>query len=276
MAASLVKNDPDGSGIRKFWGEFRQWLDRDWPEAVLVSEWGNPTQSIRAGFHIDFLLHFGEPAYQKLFHAEAAPLPDKISDTPCYFRRQDGCGIRGFLDNYTQHLRATTGRGYISLPTGNHDFARLIRGRSEDELRVIYALLFTLPGVPFIYYGDEIGLRFQENLPSKEGGYARTGTRCPMAWDNSRNAGFSSAAKADCYLPPDDSPTAPNVATQELDEHSLLNHVRELLRLRREMPALGNTAQFAPLLAADKPSPFVFQRRAGKPARSGRSEPIRD
>jgi maltose alpha-D-glucosyltransferase/alpha-amylase len=118
--------------------------------------------------------------------------------------------------------------------------------------------------VPSLYYGDEIGLRFQEDLPSKEGGYARTGTRSPMAWDNSRNAGFSAAPRAQCYLPPDNSIDAPNVAAQEADENSLLHHVRELLRLRRELPALGNAAKFTPFLALDQPGPFVFERRAGR------------
>jgi len=264
MAASLIKGDPDGAGIRKFWGEFRDWLDRDWPEAVLVAEWGNPSAAIRAGFHIDFLLHFGEPAYQQLLHAEPAPHPGKSAPVPCYFRRRGGTGVTGFLHNYTRHLRATAGHGFIALPTGNHDFARLIRGRSEPELRVIYAMLLTLPGVPFIYYGDEIGLRFQDDLPGKEGGYARTGTRCPMAWDHSHNTGFSTAPEADCYLPPDHSADAPDVAAQDADPGSLLNLVRGLLRLRRELPALGNTAKFAPLHATEHPSPFVYQRWAGR------------
>jgi maltose alpha-D-glucosyltransferase/alpha-amylase len=264
MAASLVKGDPDGSGLRRFWGGFRDWLDRDWPEAVLLAEWGHPAAAIRAGFHIDFLLHFGEPAYRHLLRPEPAPQPGKISPEPCYFRRRGGCGVTGFLENYLRHLRATAGRGYLSLPTGNHDFARLIRGRTEDELRVIYALLLTLPGVPCLFYGDEIGLRFRENLPSREGGYARTGTRCPMAWDDTVNHGFSSAAAADCYLPPDPDPGAPEVAAQSADPGSLLNLVRTLLRLRREIPALGNAAKFAPLHATDRPAPFVYERRSGR------------
>lgn len=45
-----------------------------------------------------------------------------------------------------------------------------------------------MPGAPFIYYGDEIGMRYVERLVSKEGGYGRTGARSPMQWDSSKNA----------------------------------------------------------------------------------------
>lgn len=45
-----------------------------------------------------------------------------------------------------------------------------------------------MPGAPFIYYGDEIGMRYVEGLVSKEGGYGRTGARSPMQWDSSKNA----------------------------------------------------------------------------------------
>ncbi len=52
-------------------------------------------------------------------------------------------------------------------------------------------MIFTMPGAPFLYYGDEIGMRYRW-LPTKEGGYHRTGSRTPMQWDNGRNMGFSS------------------------------------------------------------------------------------
>ncbi|MBC8011075.1 MAG: glycosylase [Burkholderiales bacterium] len=260
MADSLVKGDPDRSGIRALWHEFRVWLDRDWPEAALVSEWGNPAESVASGFHIDFLLHFGEPAYRHLLAPCVEPAPrDRRFATPCYFQTKGGTGILPFLENYTRHLRATAGRGHVALPTGNHDFSRPTYGRTPAELRVIYAMLFTLPGVPFIYYGDEIGLRYRDDLPSKEGGYGRTGTRLPMAWDASRNRGFSTAATSACYLPPDSTADAPDVLTQTGAPDSLLEHTRALLALRHAEPALRQGA-FRPLFTDERDPLFAYLR----------------
>lgn len=120
-----------------------------------------------------------------------------------------------------------------------------------------------MPGVPVVYYGDEIGLRHQD-LPSKEGGYNRTGARCPMQWDGSRNAGFSSAPASDLYLPIDARRDRPTVAAQERDPDSLLHHVRRLAMLRRQHPVLGNTAGFTPLFAQRGRYPFVYERRLGR------------
>lgn len=58
---------------------------------------------------------------------------------------------------------------------------------TPDELKIAYAMLFTLPGAPFVYYGDEIGMRY---LPLPGGGYFRTGSAHPMQWDNSANRIF--------------------------------------------------------------------------------------
>lgn len=260
MADSLVKGDPEGEGIRALWREFRVWLDRDWPEAVLVSEWGNPEKACGAGFHVDFLLHFGEPAYRHLMAPCVEPAPRGARfTTPCYFQREGGTGIAPFLENYTKHLAATAGAGFVALPTGNHDFSRPLYGRSPAELRVIYTLLLTLPGVPFIYYGDEIGLRYRGDLPSKEGGYGRTGTRLPMAWDASRNHGFSTAPRSACYLPPDAAPDAPHVAAQLADPTSLLAHTRALIALRRATPALRQ-GEFCPLFADAADPLFAYTR----------------
>ena len=95
-----------------------------------------------------------------------------------------------------------------------------------------------MPGCPFIYYGDEIGMRYAHGLKSKEGGYERTGSRTPMQWDHSTNAGFSSARRESLYLPIDDAADAPNVASQETDSDSLLRTVRALNALRMAHPAL--------------------------------------
>ena len=260
MASSLVKEDADGRGIRKLWNGIRGWLNRDYPAAVLVSEWGNPIKAIPAGFHIDFMLHFGEPAYQQLCAPQVSPRADAGFG---FFDRKGQGDITAFLENYLTHYRATRRQGYIALPTGNHDFARFRHRRSEAELRVFLAMLLTMPGVPFIYYGDEIGLEFREGMVTKEGGYSRTGTRTPMQWTAEKNRGFSSAPTPKHYLPTNDK-RGQDVASQERNANSLLHTIRALLELRRRHAALGNDGDFEPLYAKPKQYPFAYLRRAGK------------
>ena len=88
---------------------------------------------------------------------------------------------------------------YASL--GNHDNARLGNRRSDDDLEIIYAFGLTMPGVTFIYYGNEIGMRqMPEDWPQVEGAYRpRNGARTPMQWARGKNLGFSSCRSA---LPP--------------------------------------------------------------------------
>jgi len=260
MANSLIKGGSDPEPLRRLWQGFRAWLERDYPEAVLVSEWSNPIEAINAGFHIDFMIHFGEPAYTHLVGS-----PNEIrgkSRIPHVFFERSGEGdIRLFLDNYLKNYTATAGRGYISLPTGNHDFQRPRRGREFDELKVLYAMLFTMPGVPFLYYGDEIGMRNLAGLAEKEGSMWRTGNRTPMQWTaDAPNLGFSTAPADQLYLPVDPADDAPTVAAQTDRPDSLLELTRALIALRKNHPALGNSSSFRPLYAETGRYPFVYER----------------
>ena len=64
----------------------------------------------------------------------------------------------------------TTGRkGLICIPSGNHDMDRLSRTVSGDKPKIAFAFLLSMPGAPFIYYGDEIGMRYIENLKCESG-----------------------------------------------------------------------------------------------------------
>jgi len=123
-----------------------------------------------------------------------------------------------------------------------------------------YALLFTMPGVPFLYYGDEIGMRFVEGLPSKEGGYDRTGSRTPMQWAPGRNLGFSEAEPSALYLPVDSSPDAPTVQEQQGDPGSILSMVKELISLRRRFEDLSADGDFEVVHAKAEDPLFVYRR----------------
>ena len=263
LAASLVRNDPDREAITALWSYYRGWLDQEHPEAVLISEWSNPSIAVPAGFHIDFLLQFGEPAYASLLGPKSR-VDAGARTPPAFFERAGGGDISSFIENYLKHYDATRSIGYVSLPTGNHDMPRPMWGRDAAEVRTIFAMLLTMPGVPCIYYGDEIGMNFVPDAPNKEGGLLddiqRCGSRTPMQWSKDENAGFSTAPAEQLYLPVDSSASRPDVATQEEDPASHLNFTRALLKLRREHPALANTAAFQPLYAEQNRYPFVYLR----------------
>ena len=149
--------------------------------------------------------------------------------------------------------------GYISFLTNNHDMARLSHFYTEHELRLIYCMLFTMPGVPFLYYGDEIGMRFLP-LPTKEGGYDRTGARSPMQWNHLPNAGFSKANKEDLYLPVDESLENRTLNDQLFDEASLLNHIKTLITLRHENECLRSVNNIKIIYASYDKKLFIYQR----------------
>jgi len=227
---------------------------------VLVSEWSNPQEAIAAGYHVDFMIHFGETAYSHLVGCTGR-VEGKGRRPHVFFERAGEGDIRLFLDNYLEHYTATQGRGYISLPTGNHDFQRPSSGRDEHELRVLYAMLFTMPGVPFLYYGDEIGMRNIDGLPEKEGSMWRTGNRTPMQWlKGAPNLGFSAASRKSLYLPVDTAKNAPTVSEQTKQKNSLLHHSRQLIAPRKKHSALGNDGAFKPLYAEAGSYPFVYER----------------
>ena len=167
------------------------------------------------------------------------------------------------MDQYNE----TKTRGYIILPLGNHDNARMNVDRTSEDLEIIMAFGITMPGVPFIYYGNEIGMRQLVDMPQVEGAYKpRAGARTPMQWTPGRNRGFSAADPSRLYLPVDAAADAPNVADQEKDPNSLLNRVRRLIRLKHDEPALAAYADFVPLFAKENTYPFVYARVNGNDA----------
>jgi len=259
MAASLIKND-DGKALTALWQDYRTWLKRYKPEAVLVSEWSNPSKAIPAGFDIDFLIHFESPAYRLLMN----PVLNRENANHSFFS-VDGTGdITAFLAEYLPQYEKTKTLGFISLPTGNHDFSRpRFQGREIPDLKVVYAMLLTMPGVPFIYYGDEIGMRNLKGWPDKEGAMWRGSCRSPMQWSADANAGFSTASADKLYLPLDPDPKRPNVADEVRDPDSLLHFTRQLIALRHKHPSLGSLGGFKPLYARKNTYPFVYLRSGG-------------
>jgi alpha-glucosidase len=152
--------------------------------------------------------------------------------------------------------------GRIAWVMSNHDFDRLATRVGPENLRAAALLLLTLPGLAFLYQGDEIGLA---NGPGADPPYDRAGRdpmRHPMQWEPGPKGGFTTGEP---WLPPID-PQERNVQGQRCDPDSLLHSYRRLIELR---PALGQG--FRLLDAA--PAVLAFERGAHVVAINTTSEP---
>jgi alpha-glucosidase len=146
----------------------------------------------------------------------------------------------------TNYEAALPPGGWPNWVLGNHDRPRVATKRDQAQARVAAVLLLTLRGTPTLYYGDELGLsdvaiepsQVQDPRELREPGLAlgRDPVRTPMPWDDSKNAGFTTAKP---WLPLNaDWPTR-NVARMTEDSRSILTLYRRLLALRRDWLALS-------------------------------------
>ena len=256
MADSLVKGDDERkSATSAIWRDIRAMMDREYPQAALVSEWSNPVLALcQADFHADFYLDHHHNGYNTLLRDYETEGGDHS-----YFLCDAGGDIRRFLQDYLPKYEQSRECGYISFITCNHDTPRPARTLSPAELKLAYAFVLTMPGVPFIYYGDEIGMRYLD-LRTKEGGYQRTGSRTPMQWGRGEGRGFSHAPYEQFYLPMDEAEDAPCVEEQLADADSLLSEVRRLTALRHAHEDLQADAPFAVVNDDEGTAPFVYRR----------------
>ena len=134
----------------------------------------------------------------------------------------------------------------------------LENGRRQMEL--LHSLLFSLPGSPVMYYGDEIGMGDNIYLGDRDG------VRTPMQWSGDRNAGFSKADPSALYLPLLMDPVygyqAVNVEAQERVSTSFLHWVRRLIQVRRAHPVFG-LGDYEPLYPENR-RVMAFVRRLGE------------
>ncbi len=246
MAFSLVKDDrPEDRGHETsatLWRRIRAWLDESYPEAVIIPEGIEPRTDGPLAFDADFFLVIHAQHSSLFDNRFAGRLPWRGEGEP--FFDADGRGsTQVFLDSWAAATAVPGGRRVV-MSTADHDFDRLCCGpRAAEQLGTALTFLLTWGTIPCIYYGDEIGMRYQVGLPEVEGsicniGYNRSGCRTPMQWDDGPNAGFSTADPDRLYLPIDPDPGRPTVAAQERDPGSTLHLVRRLLALRSATPAL--------------------------------------
>lgn len=272
MAGALVKNsnitgndqffNARDEATKQFWQEIRQLMDKEYPGSFMVAEWSGPKDALDNAFHTDFFHWFN--GYNDLTQKESWRILNGVSEGHSFFDKEGKGNITAFLESYMDQYTATKAKGYITIPMGNHDNARINVNRTDKELAMIYAFGLTMPGVPFVYYGNEIGMRQLYGLPNVEGAYPpRSGDRTPMQWAPGKNLGFSTGDPVNLYLPVDAAADAPTVAAQENDPASLLNDFRKLTALKGSEAALTSYAEFVPVYAKPNTYPFIYARASG-------------
>lgn len=225
MANSLVKNDKDKKEIMNLWREIREWSDKNYPDHVLMAEWGSPKYCLAAGYNIDmdlngtkahnrrmyfdrkhqadggsyFSMNGGQPSVKDLY---GNAWPENKIDSKTTAAEM----LKEYYDYFTDCLESTETMGYFATITGNHDHLRINMGarNTPDQLKVMLTWVLTMP-MPILYYGDEIGMRSLVDLPNVEGanhnGKERSGARTPMQWTSGETAGFSTCSPDKLYLP---------------------------------------------------------------------------
>ena len=114
----------------RLWADMRGWIDAAYPDAALLSEWGEPSVAVPAGFHADFFLQFRGQALRSLWHTGIGTHDSNWGEIPGFYFDAEGSGtIAAFLAEWRAATEAIgTGGGHIALPTANHDYARLVTG----------------------------------------------------------------------------------------------------------------------------------------------------
>jgi maltose alpha-D-glucosyltransferase/alpha-amylase len=229
----------------------RKLIDDEFPQAILLAEACMQPEDLLPYFGDgdEFHLAFNFPLMPQLFLALAkedrAGIIDIVNKTPAL---PQGCQWATFMRNHDElnlwlvsederdimhEVYAPAERHWIEIGVGGIR-RRLAPMMYHDQRRMelIHSLLFTLPGTPVLYYGDEIGMADDVSLPD------RYGVRTPMQWTNEPNAGFSSAGEI--YAPIVNA--SANVAAQQANAESLLHKVRAMTHARKQLPVLAEGA----------------------------------
>lgn len=262
MAYSLVKSDPGRKKTIELWQWIRKHLDREYPDAVLVAEWHDPQEALEAHFDACFVLPFDSPGLAAFRNPEDRWSTDYSGS---YFHRAGTGNLKPLVSEIESNLNSSA-RGYPAIAAGNHDVMRLNVDRTMPELEQIHAFTLLMPGVPFIYNGDEIGIADQTGIPSVEGGYERTSARTPMQWNDRKNAGFSEGSEQDLYSLPVRWDVNATVQVQDERADSLLNRIRAITNLVRQAPAFHADGDFHVLYGKEYMYPFVFARKSDRDA----------
>ncbi|MGE4181216.1 MAG: maltose alpha-D-glucosyltransferase [Limisphaerales bacterium] len=235
--------------------KLRAHVDRNYGDRMLLGEANQWPEDAVAYFgegigdecHMSF--HF--PLMPRLFMAlrmeDSTPIIDILEQTPAIPETAQWALFLRNHDELTLEMVTDEERDYMYRMYAHVQQARLnlgirrrlapLLGNDRKRIELLNALLFSLPGTPVLYYGDEIGMG--ENIFLGD----RNGVRTPMQWSSDKNAGFSRANPQALYLPiiydPEYHYEAVNVEAQLGSPSSLLWWMRRLLALRKRWKALG-------------------------------------
>jgi len=236
-----------------FLKRLRAFVDAYAPGTMLLSEANQWPEDVIQYFgdgdemHMNFHFPLMPRLYMALAKADRTPIVEILARTPplpeiCQWGTFLRCHDELTLEMVTPEEREWMWETYAPQPRMRLNLGirrRLAPLMDNDQRKILlmHSLLLTMGGSPFLYYGDEIGMG--DNIWLED----RNGLRTPMQWDNSLNAGFSSALPEKLYAPviSDDNYgyAQVNVAAQRADPNSLLNRVRRMLAIRKQHLAFG-------------------------------------
>jgi maltose alpha-D-glucosyltransferase/alpha-amylase len=236
-----------------FCKRLRAYVDEHYPGAVLLAEANQPPRDVvdYFGNGDEFHMAFNFPLMPRIFMAlrkeDRKPVEDVINDLPQIPENAQWCTFLRNHDELTLEMVSERERKYMYKSFAKDPRARLnigirrrlfpLMNKNRRAIELMHSLLFTLPGSPVIYYGDEIGMG--DNIYLGD----RAGVRTPMQWNGDRNAGFSDANPDRLSLPlirdPAYSYQGTNVEEQEQSKSSFLNWLKLLLKIRKRNPAFG-------------------------------------
>lgn len=250
----------------------RAFIEERWPHAMTLCEANQPPEEVVAYlgngdiFHMAFHFPVMPRIYMALASGDVSKIRQIMEQTPPIPEGTQWCTFLRNHDELTLEMVTIEERDwmwekYAPDPAMRRNIGirrRLAPLLGNDPAKILLAnrILFSLPGSPIIYYGDEIGMG--DNIAL----FDRNGVRTPMQWDDGLNAGFSGASPDRLYAPVIDDPIfgfeRVNVAAQQEDPASLLNQMRALIATRKAHPALA-TAPISFIECGD-PSVLAFTR----------------
>ncbi|WP_370025279.1 alpha-amylase family protein [Planotetraspora sp. GP83] len=239
----------------EFFADLRAFMNRRDGSAALLGEVNLPYDDLvkyfgsSLGNEITMCFDFigMQRTYLSLAREDARPLaaamrerprPPKDSHWATFVRNHDELTLDKLSDSEREEVFAAFGPDKDMQLFGRGLRRRLptMLGGDMDRIKMVYSLLFSLPGTPVLFYGEEIGMG--ENLELE----GRQAVRTPMQWTPNRNGGFTTAdpSKIHNAMPKGDyGPEEVNVSAQQRDPDSLLLWITRLIRLYRECPELA-------------------------------------
>lgn len=191
--------------------------------------------------------------YYGLFNRDGVDFPlNKFSLD--FDKKSAGQGIAKMVETYMTNMPPSRWPNWMS----GDDRSERLADRMGDDLAKPYLMLtMLLPGTPYFYYGDEIGLRATSNSEAKPSGFREKPMRGPMQWANTDHAGFSNKFCKESWMPLNENYTiGMNVEAEKGDPTSLWNLFRNLTKLRQGKPSF-EYGDYVPLVHDDEVFSFV-------------------